>query len=386
MTCRDARPSLPGCSGIGKAIALTLADAGADVVATDVLPEIEQTSAEIRERGRRSLAIPTDVRQTEQVDAMVEATVAEFSKVVILVSNAGIDIKKPLILVDGGSPLRMRAEAHFDSPLVEEEWEAMLDINLKGYVRCAVAVGSNDRLLWMYRTMVTTRKLYQTMFDLYRRGSGQGNFVAGEGEEAIPAAICANLRSDDSFKPNFRQTSCLFAKEGYALADIFSGSLFDTERGYLGFSLALGEDVGIYTGFALLAQMRGTDQVCVCAFGEGTASKGSIHEAMVIAAAWKLPIVVVLQNNKYCGGTRYSKVYRFEDLSDRARGYGIPARSRRASPDPRLGRRAWGSWNLTACRTLQRQQQSQTRSRHRLDQVFAQFIVLTILCDWASVP
>ena len=65
----------------------------------------------------------------------------------------------------------------------------------------------------------------------------------------------------------------------------------------------------------------------MCTFGEGTASKGSIHEAMVIAASWKLPIVFVLQNNQYCGGTRYSKVYRFDDLADRARGYGIPGRS-----------------------------------------------------------
>ena len=48
---------------------------------------------------------------------------------------------------------------------------------------------------------------------------------------------------------------------------------------------------------------------------------------MVTAAAWKLPIVFVLQNNQYCGGTRYSKVYRFDDLADRARGYGIPGRS-----------------------------------------------------------
>ena len=153
-----------------------------------------------------------------------------------------------------------------------------------------------EKLLWMYRTMVTTRKLYETMYEMYRHGSSLGNFVAGEGEEAIPAAICANLRREDSYKPNFRQTSCLFAKEGYELADIFSGNLFDAERGYLGFSLALGEDVGVYTGFALAAQMRGTEQVCVCTFGDGTASKGSIHEAMVTAAAWKLPIVFVLQN------------------------------------------------------------------------------------------
>jgi NAD(P)-dependent dehydrogenase (short-subunit alcohol dehydrogenase family) len=127
--------------GVGKGIALTLADAGADVVVTDILPEIEETRTEIQDMGRRSLAIPTDVRQTAQVDAMVEATVAEFGKVDILVSNAGIDIKKPLILVEGDSPLRMRADAHFDSPLLEDEWEAMLDINLKGYVRCAIAVG-----------------------------------------------------------------------------------------------------------------------------------------------------------------------------------------------------------------------------------------------------
>ena len=127
--------------GVGKAIALTLADAGADVVVADILPEIEQTSAEIQEKGRRSLAISTDVRKTAQVDAMVDATIAEFGKVDILVANAGVDIKKPLILVDGQSPLRIRANAQFDSALVEDEWEAMLDINLKGYVRCAVAVG-----------------------------------------------------------------------------------------------------------------------------------------------------------------------------------------------------------------------------------------------------
>lgn len=185
----------------------------------------------------------------------------------------------------------------------------------------------NKTLTTMYRNLVTSRTLYDTLFDLYRKSSGKGNFVAGEGEEAIPVAICANLRRDDSYKPNFRQSMCLFAKDGYELADVFGGSMFDAERGYLGFSLALGEDVGVYTGFALSAQMRKTDQVCVCTFGEGTASKGAVHEAMVTAAAWNLPIVFVLQNNQYCGGTRFSKVYGFDDLSDRAKGYGIPGTS-----------------------------------------------------------
>ena len=186
---------------------------------------------------------------------------------------------------------------------------------------------TNEQHLSMYWNLAASRKLGETMYELYSKGNSKGNFVMGEGEEAIPVAICANLRADDSYKPGFRQTTSLFAKEGYSLTDVFSGSLFDAEKGYIGFSLALGEDVGMYTGVALSAQMRGTDQVCVCTFGEGTASKGAIHEAMVIAASWKLPIVYVLQNNQYCGGTRYSKVYQFDDLADRAKGYGIPGRS-----------------------------------------------------------
>ena len=127
--------------GIGKGIALTLADAGADVVITDIKQEIEQTAAEIQKLGRKSLAIPTDVRQTDQVESMVEKTIAEFGKVDILVANAGVDIMKPLLLVDGQPPVPLRANAHLDSGLEEDEWETMLDINLKGYVRCARAVG-----------------------------------------------------------------------------------------------------------------------------------------------------------------------------------------------------------------------------------------------------
>ena len=186
---------------------------------------------------------------------------------------------------------------------------------------------SREKRIELYRNLLIARKLYQTLHALYRKGSSQANFTAGEGEEAVPVAVCANLRRDDYFKPNFRQLACLFAKEGYTLAEAVSYKLFDPERGFMGFSLSLGEDVSVYTGAALSAQMRKTDQVSVCAFGDGTASKGPIHEAMVSAAAWKLPMIFILQNNKYCGGTHYSKTYALEDLSDRAKGYGMPGQT-----------------------------------------------------------
>ena len=127
--------------GLGKAIALTLAEAGADVVVADILPEMEQTGAEIEQMGRKSLVIPTDVGKIEQVEKMVEATVAQFAKVDILVASVGVELPKPLLLVDGKPPVPMRAPVRLDSGLTEAEWDMMININLNGFRRCAVAVG-----------------------------------------------------------------------------------------------------------------------------------------------------------------------------------------------------------------------------------------------------
>ena len=79
-----------GGGGIGRAIALALADSGADVVIGDIVPErCAETEARIRERGRRGLGIPTDVMQTGEVGALIDAAAQEFGRIDILVNNAG---------------------------------------------------------------------------------------------------------------------------------------------------------------------------------------------------------------------------------------------------------------------------------------------------------
>jgi len=113
-----------GRQGIGRAIAMTLAQQGAEVVIADRQSEIgAQTAAEIHAAtGRKVLHFPVDVREASSVKAMVESALAEFGRIDILVNNAGTT-RDTLIL-----------------RMTEEDWDIILDTNLKGAFNCAQAV------------------------------------------------------------------------------------------------------------------------------------------------------------------------------------------------------------------------------------------------------
>ena len=108
--------------GIGKAIALGLADAGADVVvAARTASDIEATAGEITAKGRKALAVPTDVRQSDQVDNLVDKAVAQFGTIDILVNNAGgYFVASTTELSEGG-------------------WDAIIRENLKSVFLCSKA-------------------------------------------------------------------------------------------------------------------------------------------------------------------------------------------------------------------------------------------------------
>ncbi|MBC8235684.1 SDR family oxidoreductase [bacterium] len=109
--------------GIGKAIALTYAREGADVVAVArTKSEIEELTEEIRSIGRKALAIPTDISQKKQVQAMVQQVLDEFGTVDILVNNAGVAIHNYLM------------------DIREEDWDLTMAVNLKGVFLCTQAV------------------------------------------------------------------------------------------------------------------------------------------------------------------------------------------------------------------------------------------------------
>ena len=109
--------------GIGKAISLLLAKHGADIVVSDVLLEkATETAKEIETMGRKAMAVRVDVSKLGDVEQMVDATLKQFGKIDILVNNAGITRDKLI--------LRMS----------EEDWDAVLNVNLKGTFNCTRAV------------------------------------------------------------------------------------------------------------------------------------------------------------------------------------------------------------------------------------------------------
>ena len=130
--------------GIGKSIALTLAEAGADVtVAARTVKQIEETADEIRQLGRKALAVPTDVTKADEVKRVVEQTVSQFGKIDILVNNAGIDILKPIAFVPEMRQKKLpewKVADSWDTPLTEAEWHQVIDTNLTSAFLFAQAV------------------------------------------------------------------------------------------------------------------------------------------------------------------------------------------------------------------------------------------------------
>jgi len=115
-----------GRRGIGKAIALALAEAGADITLCDRVTEDGELNAvaeEVKRLGRRSLAVQADITRKADVDSLVQGVVDEFGVIDILVNNAATNIRAPLL------------------ELGEDGWDRVIDTDLKGYYLCSQAVG-----------------------------------------------------------------------------------------------------------------------------------------------------------------------------------------------------------------------------------------------------
>ncbi len=133
---------LGGGRGIGKGIALALAEAGADVmVAARTRDQIEQTALEIKSLGRKSIAVPADATKAADVDKVVAAAISEWGRVDILANSAGVGIRKPIVPLPGYKPGWAESVKDFDAPTSDEEWRWGIDANLTSIFLATRAVG-----------------------------------------------------------------------------------------------------------------------------------------------------------------------------------------------------------------------------------------------------
>lgn len=193
--------------------------------------------------------------------------------------------------------------------------------------------------LKLYRTMYECRVLEKRAYDLFMQNLIKGTSHLALGQEAIAAAYGTAMRPDDYTFCTYRGHNHTYVR-GVAMTQILgelmgntaglmrgkggSMHLTSVEHGAMGSYAIIGAHLTIAAGAAWSAQYRGTDQVAVCFFGDGTTNIGAFHEALNFAVIWKLPVVFVCENNLYMEYTPIEEVTAVEHpAADRASAYGL---------------------------------------------------------------
>ena len=198
---------------------------------------------------------------------------------------------------------------------------------------------SKDNLLKMYKNMLKIRYFENKITDLYSKGLMPGLAHLYIGEEAIAVGVCANLTERDFATSTHRGHGHLIAQgvdlkkmmaevlgkeTGYCKGKGGSMHIADFSKGILGADGIVGAGIPIATGSAYSAKVRGTDQVTVSFFGDAASNQGTFHESINMAAAWKLPVIYVCENNLYGISVDIRKVTNTKDIAIRALAYDIP--------------------------------------------------------------
>jgi pyruvate dehydrogenase E1 component alpha subunit len=197
----------------------------------------------------------------------------------------------------------------------------------------------NDQLTEMYRRMLRIRLFDEKAIELVSKGHIPGAVHMTIGQEGEVVGSCMALRADDYMTGNHRShghpigkgadirplmAELLGKKTGVCHGKGGSMHLADFKVGSLGESGIVASALPVATGAGLSAKLRGTDQVCLAFFGDGGANSGAFHEAINLAAIWKLPVIYLCENNHYAVMTSSSESAAIENIADRAASYGIP--------------------------------------------------------------
>ena len=196
-----------------------------------------------------------------------------------------------------------------------------------------------EQLVGLYRTMRLIRRFEERVVELVNRDEIPGVTHEYVGQEAVAAGVSGALRSDDVITSTHRGHGHILAKGGdprRMMAELMGrrggynrgrgGSMHiaDLGLGIYGANGIVGAGAPIACGAALAAKLQGSDRVAVAFFGDGGMNQGVVHEALNLAAIWRLPVVFICENNGYAISAPIGQMAAVERLADRAAGYGMP--------------------------------------------------------------
>ncbi len=191
----------------------------------------------------------------------------------------------------------------------------------------------------LYYLKLTREAEYRIERVLYRQGKIVGGVYVGRGQEAIGVGSAIQLAEGDVVLPSHRDFSS-FVIRGVSLRQIFANwmarangptrgrdntlHIGDLKLGIIPIISPLGDTLPVACGVALTFKQHRRQNVALVHFGEGTASRGDVHEAMNLAAVMKLPVIFICNNNAYAYSTPTELQYAIPKLSARAAAYGMP--------------------------------------------------------------
>lgn len=197
---------------------------------------------------------------------------------------------------------------------------------------------SHDELLEMHRQMVLIRRLEEKSAELYAQGKIGGFLHLYIGEEAIAVGACKAMQTDDHLLTAYRDHGWAIARgleprrvvaELLGKATGVSGGkggsmhMASAERHYWGGHAIVGGHLPLATGVGLALRYQKQPGAVVCVFGEGSTNIGYFHESVNLAAVWKLPVVYLVENNRYGMGTEVGRASAVSNIFEKGCAYDI---------------------------------------------------------------